>query len=297
LTRTGQCTIAVLVAAASTAGCGGGAALMHPAHALPPNRMTLGAGVSNHFVVGEASEAIESARLAASPTGSGINPVERERDFITGAIAQTVTAPGLAPWVGARVGLGYTTDAGITYTGRTARVDGRHAFESGDVALSIGAGASGVLARPGHDEPTSSTQDPPPPRLGGSIDPTGEIPGLDAGDVSGFGFDVPVIVGIRSDAELFQLWVGARGGYERLSGELLMALDPGREVETASLRASRWYLGGLLGIAVGVRPIWVALELDANYQRFEGELDRAGVSSAKLEGVTLTPTGAVMAKF
>ena len=272
---------------------------MHPAHALPQSRVSMGAGVSNQFVVGDANQAIERARLAASPTGSGINPVERDREFITGAVAQTLAAPGLAPWVGARAGLGFTTDAGVTYTGRALRIDGRHAFESGDTALSIGAGASGVLARPSHDQPTDPLpgQDEPAPRLGGSIDPSGEIPGLDAGDVSGFGFDVPVIVGMRSDAELFQLWIGARGGYERLSGELLMALDPVAEVETASLRASRWYMGGLIGIAVGVRPIRVAVELDASYQRFEGELERPGNARAKLDGVTLTPTGAVLAKF
>jgi len=264
---------------------------MHPAHALPQNRVSFGAGVSNQFVLGDASHAIDRARVAASPTGQGIDPVERDRDFITGAVAQTLGAPGLAPWVGARAGLGLTTEAGVSYTGRSARLDGRHAFEFGDKALSIGAGVSGVLAHPGHDEPSEA------PRIGNTLDATGEIPGLDAGDVSGFGFDVPVIVGMRSDAELFQVWFGARGGYERLSGELLMALDPAAVVERAELRASRWYAGGLLGVAIGVRPVFIAVELDASYQRFEGELDRTATSRAKLDGLTLAPTGAVVAKF
>ena len=53
--------------------------------------------------------------------------------------------PGISPWVSARVGLPHANEAGLTYTGRSLRLDGRHAFSLGGAwALSLGLGASAV---------------------------------------------------------------------------------------------------------------------------------------------------------
>ena len=85
-------------------------------------------------------------RAAPSPT-PGSAPAD------TGAYAQGAAAiagikPGVAPWLGARVGLAPQAEAGITYTGRGARVDGRYAIVSRDRwALSVGVGGSFVLPR------------------------------------------------------------------------------------------------------------------------------------------------------
>jgi hypothetical protein len=77
---------------------------------------------------------------------------------------------------------------------------------------------------------------------------------------------------------------------------LRASLDPQQE-SRAALSASRWFAGALLGLAVGVRPLWVAVELDAAYQRFGGELAWAGTRPVEVEGFTLAPTGAVIVKF
>ena len=56
--------VALLGACILSAGCGGGMPLFHPAHALPPDRVTMGAGVSAQFVSGQADDQIQAARQA-----------------------------------------------------------------------------------------------------------------------------------------------------------------------------------------------------------------------------------------
>jgi hypothetical protein len=269
--------------------CGGGAALMHPAHALPAGRVTLGAGVSNNFVLGDADAAIQSARVAAGAETQVSRGTPEEQAYVEGSIADTLVAPGLAPWVGARAGMGYDSDAGVTYTGRAVRVDARHAFQDERVALSVGGGATGRLLRPRSDAGADGRAV--------AVNQS-DIPGLDAGGVTGWGVDVPVVVGYRTDADLVQVWAGARGGYERSTGEFLLTVDlDATIVDRADVDASRWYGGALLGLAVGVRPFWVGVELDATYHHLSGELAWRDTAPIKLQGVSLAPTGAVVGKF
>jgi hypothetical protein len=259
----------------------------------------MGAGVSGQFVLGDPETHIQSARTAM--TDNAVT-TDEEQAYVNGAIAQVSLAPGLAPWVGARAGLGYTSDAGLTYTGRAVRIDGRHAFEAKDVALSIGLGVQGLLLRPGHDAPNDTT---------GGNDET--IPGLDVGGVKGVGGDIPVIVGWRSTADLVQIWGGVRGGYERLWGTAVLRIDPAAsEVEDRDkLNGDRAFILGVLGAALSISPVAVAIELDAGYQHAGGSIRRVidtpivggGTSTevrtinAKMDGFTVTPTAAVIGKF
>jgi hypothetical protein len=257
----------------------------------------MGAGVGTQLLVGQGNTDIEEARLATVPQGVPTTN-QGEQDYIEGAIALSLMPPGVSPWVGARAGVGATSDAGVTYTGRTVRVDARHAFEGEETALSAGLGLSGVLTRPGSDAPEASGS---PGGIGGTRE--GDIPGLDSDGVTGFGFDIPVIVGYRSDVELVQVWGGLRGGWERLSGEFLLRVDPDPTiVETAPVEASRWHAGALAGLAVGVRPVRVAVEVDVAYQRATGriqldDLEGTTVRNAKLDGWTIAPTGAIIGEF
>lgn len=263
-------------------GCGGGTALLHPAHTLPPSGVRMGAGVQGNFVLGEADQSIDAARGAIASQGA-ISSDEEAQAYAEGAIAHVLFAPGLAPWVGARVGVGYDTEAGLTYTGRTARVDARHAFEMEAIALSAGLGASAVLSRRGD---------------GSSEDPTARdqaVPGIDTTSLSGWGLDVPLLVGWRSDPELIQVWGGLRGGYERVLGDVFLRIEPSAtEVQEASFDASRWYGAGLVGLMVSIDPLWVAIELSAAYGRVEGELDRF---DGEVTALSLSPAGAVGGTF
>jgi hypothetical protein len=251
----------------------------------------MGAGVQGNFVLGDADDRISDARAAVASQGA-ITSAEEAQAYTEGVISQIMFAPGLSPWVGARVGVGYDTEAGLTYTGRTARVDARHSFETNKVALSAGLGASAVLSRRG-DSP--------------DIDSTAReqaVPGVDVSGLSGWGFDVPVIVGWRSNAELIQSYVGVRGGYERISGDVLLRIEPNPTTdERASFEAHRWQAGGLAGLMVSIEPLWVAVELGVAYGWAEGTLERTvpagGLTTFNGDATTLTlgPAGAFGGRF
>jgi hypothetical protein len=296
----------------TTAGCGGGTALMHPAHTLATGEVIFGAGASQNFVVGNADREVEQALDAihenpgASTTpGATRSLEERNADVLEGAIAYSLMTPGLAPWVGGRVGVGHDVEAGLTYTGRAARIDGRYAFERDSTALSIGLGVSGRLL---HPEQNTAT--------------VGEVPLVNDGGLAGVGFDVPVIVGWRSSAEVVQVYGGVRGGYETLFGTYLVTSVAQDGVRgEADVRAGRGFFGGLLGMIVGVRPIWVGFELDATYHRGRGTVndvvereapeDWPGdelwvpaqlpgfdrTETGTLSGLGLTPTGVIIGNF
>lgn len=265
-----------------TVACGGGSALLHPAHVLPEGRVSGGAGVTGQFAFG-------AAERAMSTSGGG----DEEQRFLENAVAKAALAPGISPWVGARVGLGAGSEAGLTYTGRSARIDARHAFGDERVAFSIGAGATAVLARPESHAPTGVVPDATAGRLTGAPD-----------DVSarGWGFDVPAIIGWRSDASVVDLWTGVRAGVERVGAAVPLGGTGAQLDDRATLSGLRWYGGGLVGAAVGIRPVWIALELDAAYHSLSVGADFSGSGSpthrdATLSGFTLSPAGAIIGKF
>lgn len=286
-----RAALLVVTAAAlvDATGCAAGAPLLHPAHVLRSGQVSMGAGLSANFAEGPARAAVARARAATAATGAVSTP-QQVQDFADGSLAYSLITTGLAPWVGARVGTGYDTEAGLTYTGRSVRIDGRYAIENASAAVSFGAGASGVLSHPTDHS-------------GATVAGTNnEIPGLDASGISGWGFDVPIIAGYRSEDDLVQVWGGARGGYEQLGGDFTLRIDPDpTAVRRAPVSAHRWFAGGLVGVAVGIAPLWVAAELDVDYQSLEGSVavDAAPAPprNAGLQGVTLTPAGAVIAKF
>ena len=276
--------LGVAVLSCSTAACGGGAPLLHPAHALPAGRVSAGAGVSGQFVF----RSDEEARAPGPPPPMG----ELRQRGVEEAVARVALSPGVAPWVGVRGGLGARTEAGLTYTGRTVRADARHAFGGDSVALSVGAGASGVFAR--STDQSEEGSPPPPqeraPRAG---------PDLSA---NGFGFDLPIIVGWRSTASVVQVWAGARGGFERLAGDLPLVPVEGPPPPAASFTATRWWGGGLLGAAVGLPPVMVAVELDVAYQSASGSATFPGPgapppTAGTVTGLTVAPAGAIIGKF
>lgn len=284
--------------ALATAACGGGSPLLHPAHPLPAAKVSAGAGVSGQFAYGPIASDIDAGRSASAqevPTGS-----EEERTLVDGAVAEFMIKPGVAPYVGGRVGLGHDVEAGLAYLGRTVRADARYAFVNGSWAVSAGAGLSLVLVR--------ITSDPEPgvpeTREGGRV--SGGVNSL-AG--SGLGFDIPLLIGWRSSGEVLQFWAGPRGGFEGVRGDLPLNQDsiaplgsPG-SADAAPVRSKRWHAGGLFGLMVGMNPIWVALEVNAAYQsvgatvEFPAGSGEPELIEVQVAGVTVSPAAAIIGKF
>lgn len=262
----GLCTVGLAT------GCGGGVPLLHPAHVEPEGQVTGALGMSAQFLAGDASKSLQQARENTS-TGSAVASTTEE-EYRRGTLALAALAPGVAPWLGARVGLGSNSEAGLAYSGRTLRVDGRYALQSGGLALSVGLGGQALLAR----------------RNGSS----GEgLRGVELGDVSGYGLDVPLIAGWRSEGGLLSFWAGARAGHERQRGQI--GLDPdGSGKQVIAWSAKRWWGGGLLGMMVGFRRVFVAIELDAAYNDLT---TTAWGKELGLTGLTLTPAAALLGRF
>jgi hypothetical protein len=223
-----------------------------------------------------------SSQLALGNVDSNIAAGERENP---GGTAESIArrafvAPGLSPWLAGRLGLGDGNEAGLGFTGRSLRVDGRHAFEFERYALSVGLGASSVLAR--------RTE-------GGSSQGEG---------ILGFGVDLPVVFGWQSRGDIVSLWVGARPGYERL-GNFGPEPDPTAQQPAATLAdAYQITATGLVGLGVGMDPVWIALELAATQhwvQASEQIEDTAGGPDLELDAhfraFSLAPAGALLVRF
>jgi hypothetical protein len=230
-------------------GCGGGSPLLHPAHVLRPGTVSVGAGLSGQMV-------LAGAPADDTPEGSG-----RRK------LAELTVAPAMAPWVSARTGLEGANEAGLTYTGRSVRLDGRHAFFLGAPTLSVGLGVNALLA---------------------------ETPDAEGTGAYGAGVDVPVLLGFQSTGDLYSLWFGPRAGFELLQGRVL--LPTGAAPVSAPADASGYHLqlGFVVGARVGFRHAHVALEVGAAYHRASGELDGAPIA---IEQVTVAPGGALAVTF
>lgn len=240
---------AALLLAFSLAGCAGGTPLLHPAHVLRPGVASVGGGVSGDLVL-----------LSRAPEGSDAADVE-----------ELAVAPGVSPWVSGRVGISGSNEAGLTWTGRTIRVDGRHAFTLGAPTLSVGLGAAAILAR----RPGS---------------------GADGSSVYGVGFDAPVLLGFQSRSDIYSFWFGPRVGFELLRGKLQGDTADLATGEAPLLDVSGQHLqvGFLIGMRVGFRHVHVAIEGGAAYHRAQGEI---GDASVTLEQATIAPGGALILTF
>src|SRR6185312_3154976 len=98
---------------------------------LPQGQITAEAGFSANVAIGDFSSAISAAE--ADPAGSGGPPPNASSDptFAKGAVVQAAVGPAIAPYAGARVGIGQQFEGGLVYTGRAVRADVRRSFDFG----------------------------------------------------------------------------------------------------------------------------------------------------------------------
>jgi len=276
--------------AASVVACGGAAPLLHPAHALPIGTVSAGAGVSSLFASDSIDAAIASGRSAAAQPPSDAASAQA---YATGVLAQALVGPGASPWIAARVGLPDNVEAGLTYVGRSFRLDGRYVRQISDAwALSLGLGASAILFSPDSstlDESSGVTPAPPG-------DAEFELDG------KGWGADLPILIGYESLGGFFEVWGGLRFGYETLSGELLAnEADPASPRIDAS--GNRLWASGLAGFSLGVPPIWFRFEVATTAHRVSGEvgpfgaMEGPGAAQVELSGWSFSPSGALVGKF
>jgi hypothetical protein len=262
--------------------------MLHPAHALPVGTVSAGAGVSSQFASNRIDNIIERGRSAAAQSLQDPSNAEL---YATGVLARALVGPGASPWVSARVGLLEDVEAGLTYMGRSLRLDGRHVRPLDDAwALSFGLGASALLFSP------ESTALGSPDAAQAPVE--AEF-GLDA---KGWGADVPILLGYESLGGFFEAWGGLRVGYETLAGELRAnARDPDSALMDAS--GHRIWASGLAGFSLGVPPVWFRFEVATTAHRLSGEVSSIDSSAgapavdAELTGWSFAPSGSLVGKF
>ncbi len=271
-------------------GCGGAAPLLHPAETLPVDRIDVGAGVSGNFGSGGVRRAVNRGRSAA---GQPLTDPLRADAYAEGALTRALIAPGATPWVAARTGVAENMEAGLTYTGRGLRLDGRHAWATGEQwTLSVGLGASALLLTPERTEGRSESA---------STEQTNPQAELDA-SAKGWGLDLPVLLGYRLLDGFGDVWLGPRLGFERLAGDVrVVDSEPG--FYELDVSGSRLWAGLLGGFSLGIPPVWIRFELTATYHRLSGELKSADPDRAldfdqiEASGWTFSPSGALVGKF
>jgi hypothetical protein len=264
-----------LVALAGAAGCGGGLPLLHPARALPAGEVRAAAGLSATAATGGLSSAIDGARTEAASNPGVPGAAGSDTGYARGALALASAAPGVAPVAGARVGLGSGAEGGLAYTGRAVRADVRATFAlDPHWDLSVGAGGSAALY---------------------GRQPDGVLPNVELTHLHGWGADAPVLIGYSSDGDLYALWLGVRGGWEHVDISDVRstpdgAIFPGPIV----LSGTRFWGGGVLGVAAGFRHVHVAMEIDGSFASITGDYN---ATHASVAGVTLAPASAVWWDF
>lgn len=230
--------------------------------------------MSANIVPGALANDLSNARAnAAAETVPG-NAVATPT-YAKGALVAAAMAPGLAPFVGARVGIGQKYEPGLAYTGRAVRLDMRRGFGDGPWTYSVGVGGSAVLY--GRQQGT-------------------ELPNVALGSMHGYGFDVPLLAGWESAAGIYQVWFGARGGFEHVAISQLSS-EPSQLVAGLGpihLDANRFYGGGVVGLAVGFKHIHVGLEGSVAYQVATGTYNHANVT---VQGLTIAPATALWFTF
>lgn len=269
---------AVVLAALLSVGCGGGAPLLHPARTLAAGDLRAMGGVSANVAVGSLAEDLRTAREmagrdpsgATTPGAPGSNP-----EYAKGAMVAAAVAPGLAPFVGARIGVGSSFEGGLAYTGRSVRADMRRSFDEKNWSLSLGLGGTAALYG----------------RQQGQ-----ELPNVELSSLKGYGLDLPVLVGWQSNGGLYMVWFGARAGFENDTIERLTSepKTPSLLGQPIRLEATRWYGGPLIGAATGFRHVHVALEIAATYNAASGTYNDTHVT---VNGFALVPATALWWTF
>jgi hypothetical protein len=255
------------------AGCGGGSPLLHPARTLPAGDVRAAAGLSSTFALAGFADATRDAVREASSNTAVPGPPGTDPTYSKGAAVAASIGAGVAPFVGARVGIGWRSEGGLAYTGRGVRADVRRSFDLSETwTLSVGAGGSAVLY--GHQD-------------------GGQLPNVDLDGLHGWGADLPILVGYQSSGDLYMLWMGIRGGWEHV--------DIGAPASSTAigpipftLSADRFWGGPLIGIAVGFRHLHVAIELDSSFATLSADYNGSHVQVA---GAALTPASALWWHF
>lgn len=251
---------------------------LYPAKPLAKGTTEFGAGVSGDLPLGPTRRQLRKVTHAVGPSADPAAAAEQEARAVEAAILETALAPGIAPWLAARGGIGWNSEAQLSTSGRRLRLGVRHGIElPNEIWASAGFGAASLHQRTSNSDDGSENREDAPYLHG----------------AGGFGLDIPVVIGWQSRGQIIALWAGIVVGLDQLSARL----EPSR----ADVAIVRRYGAGLLGLSAGLEPIRVRAELAANYSSGRAEVRGLGGGPdprpVALRGFSLAPAAAIAFEF
>ncbi len=234
------------------AGCATTSPILAPARVLRPGRVEVDLGTA--FV----------APIAATTLDEGRAPTASNEQVIRTAASYAFTPPGIASYVGGRVGLGHAAEGSLALVGRTLRLGARRELiHDGDFTLS--GGLAGRFAF-----------------VGGALD--GLMPSFEVQRANLYGGEASLVAGITR-RDIYDAWVGLRAGY--LYGDATVqaaAIQP----QSFDLTAHRVEGALAVGMRVGFGHLSAAIELDLRMAWTTG-----GRDGQKVDALTwaLVPAG------
>ena len=254
-------------------GCAPSLATMQPAHVGPKGTVQFAAAMEIGVPTGTIIETIDTGKTLSSRAlnGQTLTNEDREQLFRAG-INWLGSPPQLGPHFAANYAPIDRFEVGLRYAGQGWRVGSRYQFlrhQDGPFDLVVGVG----VARSTYTIPLSDV-----------------IPVLNVDDFTRWTFDVPILIG--TSRSWFETWIGPKLVHSRFG--VGMRLDiPNESPELAHFDGSTTFLGGVGGVAVGYRYLFVAFELTLGHisGSATADLTTAGVArSADLSGMIVYPT-------
>jgi len=274
--------VAVLVVGA---GCAPSLATMQPAHVAPKGHFQATAAIEIGAPTGTIIKVIDTGKTISDDVRNAmmITPAQEIQIFEAG-----VNVAASPPSVGYHIALAYTVldnwEIGIRNAAGGWRLGSRYQFlhhETGPLDLTLGAGIA---------------------RAATAIPLADYIPVLEIDDFTRYTGDVSLQVG--TSRSFYRVWGGPKLVYSKFDTAMRLSVPGVPTPDLASFSGHGIYYGGVGGIAVGYRHVFLALEL--TIFELSGSADVTAVMTAATEpvarnadisGLVFYPTFGLMGEF
>jgi hypothetical protein len=268
------------LASVAAAGCAPSLATMQPAHVGPKGSIQVTAAVEVAIPPGAIIDAIDAGETISDRAANGqpISDTDRARLF-NAAINLLASPPSFGPHFAVAYAVLDRVEVGLRYAGQGWRLGGRYQLvrrDEGPCDLVVGLG----LARSSYAVPLGDV-----------------IPVIQIDDFTRWTIDVPLTAG--TSRSWFHVWAGPKLVYSHFDTAMRLVI-PNEAAELASFAGHSIFFGGLAGVAVGYRHVFLGLELTVGHisGSATAAASTAGASySAELSGTIVYPAFGLMGEF
>lgn len=270
-------SIALAVVACAALGCAGTTSGFQPAHVAPKGHVQAEGGLDVVVPTGTVSDVIDTGKSLTTAARSRTLTADEQRQVIGAGAALLLNPPAVL----SHFGLSYVPvdhlELGVRYTTGAWRGGLRWQFlEQGRNGFDLSAGLG--VQRFVHEFPVGNIV---------------EI--LEVNDFTRWSVDVPVLAG--KHGSWYRLWAGPRFIYSTFSASLKLTL-PNQTPQIAAVDGSGVYVGGLGGLAVGYRWIFIGFELSVTKLISTAHMQLGGDTQDKdLSSLVIVPGFALMGEF